>query len=140
VAYCTTADINLRFGAQNVLKWADLEGVGSSGDQTNVNARLAEAITQAGTEIDMALRGGRWTVPVVPDPISPVGAFMRRLSTDLAGAYLYEARGFLDNDDQGNKMTALQKHNRDQLAAIRSGAIRLDTSKWAPNPQGPACI
>ena len=138
--YCTATDINRRFGQQNIIKWADLEGIGASGDQTNINARITEALTQAAAEIDMALRGGRWTVPVVSDPVSPVTAFMRRVSVDLAGAYLYEARGFLDSDDQGNKMKELQKQNRDTLGAIRSGAIRLDTSKWAPNPQGPACI
>jgi hypothetical protein len=98
--YCTKADIENQYGANNVSGtggWADIANDGVS---ATITARINWAIARAGDEID-SLISRQWPrVPVV-DQDGDTPTFLRDIAAVLAGIYLYESRGAEDVDNEG---------------------------------------
>lgn len=122
--YCTRSDIELFFGAVNVAKWADLD---EDADESKITARIAAAIEFADSEIDDALREGRYTIPLATVPTT-----IKDLSARLAGVWLYEARGVQDFDAQSgapaHRLTWHRDYAQRKLDALRRGSIKLSIS------------
>lgn len=132
MAYCTRANIEGRFGVDNINKWADLDNAGST---TDVTARINAAIAAAEDDIDTTLRGGPYVIPFAGTP--PVT--IRDLCADLAGVWLYESRGVVDFDPEtGRPHHRLQWHRKNAkrvLAELHGGKRQLDLTSTlrAPN-------
>lgn len=119
MAYCTRADLETKFGKANVLKWADLDG---NKDQTDISARITAAIAEADREIDMVL-AGRFDVP-----FGTVPGQVLDLSVRLAAAALYDGRGVVDADSDGNpvnRLAPLKNWALNRLRFIAAGAYPL---------------
>jgi phage gp36-like protein len=134
MSYATSTDLSTRFGLPNIQKWADLEG-----DASGIAARIAAALTFADSQINMSLRGGGYSVPVI-SATTDVQYQITDWATVIAAHWLYASRGLLDEDKQVHKLEKLYEQVETKLAAIRAGKWRLDIRKWAPNPNAPACI
>lgn len=125
MAYCTRSDIEDVYGIENVKKWADLD---SNGDSERIAARILRSISFADDRIDNSLRDGLYAVPFA----SPVPTTIARLSAEIAGLWLYEARGAEDVDE----VTGIPRHryrHRSQeisreLRKIQAGQIRLNAT------------
>jgi phage gp36-like protein len=134
MSYATIDDLNMRFGSPNVTKWADLEGDGSM-----VAIRISTALAYADSHINLALRGGGYSVPVIATT-SDVLTQITDWATVIAGHWLYASRGLLDEDKQKNKLDNLFTSISEKLDGVRAGKVRLDVRRWAPNPNAPGCM
>ncbi len=126
--YSIDADIEARYGVDNVAKWADLN---NNLDAAEIAARKLWARTQAQSDIDDALRGGPYTVPFAATyPPAIVD-----LEATLAGVLLYESRGVQDFDPETGRPQHRLHYQRSRvekkLKQIRSGAVRLDVATVA---------
>jgi phage gp36-like protein len=129
MAYCTRADINGLFGAENVDSWADLD---NRGNATTMKARVDAAIEYADAEIDGYLRGGPYAIPFATTP-----TLIRLASCRLAGVWLYESRRITDTPDEGE--TERVSFHREQaertLERVRRGDIRLNLTEYTAVPK-----
>ncbi len=131
MAYCAQTDIERRFGATQVAKWADID---ADGDATKIANRIASAIVYADVEIDDRLRGGPYTVPFS----SPTPATVTRISAELAGVWLFEGRGIHEWSPEGggeHRLSGIERKAREMLLAIRSGLLALDVNQVASHPR-----
>lgn len=124
MAYSERADIELKYGRDELAVWADPNGDGVTAD---VAAAITNAISLADNRIDDALRGGPYEVP-----FSPIPSTIVELSAMLAGVLLYEGRGVKDFDPETgqpqHRLHWQRTEVRQRLAGIKSGAIRLDVA------------
>jgi phage gp36-like protein len=121
MAYSTTANLNIVWGKDNIIKWADANNTLNAVDRA---ARIAWAIECADAYIDARLRRRGYTLP-----LSTVPVVIRELSARLAGIKLYGSpRGMAD--ENGNKSPMqMQKEECDaELADIVNGYIKLDVA------------
>lgn len=130
MAYSDSTLVRTKWGTANIDKWADLN---NNGNSTEIEARIADAISEADLEIDSRLRGGGYVIPfpVVPEEI-------RHASARLAGVILYEPRRFdeiEDNDNTipNNPVFAVKKRLMEWLREIRAGVIQLSIPNLATN-------
>jgi len=96
--YCTRADVEATFGVDNVSLYADLD---NDADATKILARITLAISVASAEIDDMARGTHYAIPLV-NASGSTPTSITNLASHLAGLWLYEARGGVDMDKQGN--------------------------------------
>lgn len=110
MAYTTKAAIIVKISEATLVQLTDDEGDGSE-----VDSRVAAAISEAEGMIDGYLRG-RWATPLaepVPEPIPSI-------ATDLAIFALFERRGdFLISD----KVIERKKRAEKKLEQIQAGTI-----------------
>lgn len=106
MAYAIRADIEAIYGADNVEKWADLNGNEVPGE---ITARIAVSIAKAEEEINNRLRYSAYTVPWT---VAPVGIVT--MAATFAGFWLYESRGITDFDADGEAADQLG-HKRKQF-------------------------
>lgn len=128
LTYSTNADIEARYGVDNVAKWADLNNNQSAAE---IDARKSWARTQAQADIDDALRGGPYAVPFA----APYPAAIVDLEATLAGVLLYESRGVQDFDPETGRPQHRLHYQRSRvekkLKQIRAGAVRLSVAAVA---------
>jgi phage gp36-like protein len=134
MSYATSNDLYVRFGAPNINKWADLEG-----DASQVATRIAAALLFADSQINMSLRGGGYTVPVIAST-TDVTYQLTDWASVIAAHWIYASRGLLDEDKQVHKLEKLYEQVEEKLMAVRAGKWRLDIRRWAPNANSPACV
>lgn len=121
--YCTQANIESVFGDTNVAKWADMDNDGSAD-----SGRIDRAISVADAMIDDVCRLTGLKIPV-QNAAGSTPTTIEELSANLAGVWLYEARGVMDFSEGGepNHRLAWHRHNaRRTLHQIRTGQIKLD--------------
>ena len=135
MSYATSQDMLDRLGTGNIQNWSDLDGVGAIN-----TTRVGIALAHADAEINQALRGGGYAIPLVFQD-AYAQDYISHIATTLAVAWLYESRGLLDQDSQGDKFTKLEAKARADLAGIMAGRPRLACQRrWAPNPNSPGCF
>jgi len=131
VAYIDRADIEGRFGIENVRLWADVD---NDQNPTNVAARIALSITVAQAEVDDRLRGGPIAVPLAePPPIMIVN-----VCASLAAVWLYENRGSKDVDPDGrpvHKLKAVSTRAHAELRSIHTKRLVLDLPHSRSSPE-----
>ncbi len=120
-SYCARADIESRFGADNVDLWATLADGDSEATKT---ARINTAIAVASDEMDEVLR----CIPAVENklPISTVPDSVEDKVAIRAGLWLYAFRATDDNTTQHGYIAALEKRLDRWLAEVRLGRRKLD--------------
>lgn len=126
MSYIAQANIESKFGKNNVAIWADLDNTQVEAD---ITARIVTAITFADEMVDNILRHARYTLP-----ITNTSGFTPKIIVDvvasLAGVWLYENRGVQDFDPESGKpqhrlhWTKADAH--ETLRKLRMGQIELD--------------
>ena len=123
--YSVRTDVEALFGAENVKKWADLDG---NGIEVDIDARVTKAIEYADGEIDDTLRGGRYAIPIS----GTVPVTVIQISARKAGIWLYHLRSAEDEN------SAIANHAEEVqliLAKILSGEMTLDLDEDTPVPE-----
>lgn len=120
-AYCSQANIESRFGVNNVDVWATL----STGDSTATKtARIATAIAVASDEFDEILR----CIPALESklPISTVPDSVEDKVAIRAGLWLYRFHAGDDYADREGYYGALRKEYEQWVAEVRAGTRKLN--------------
>jgi len=140
MGYCTAQDIYDVFLQTEVDSWVDPSGVLSSEQRA---ARLERAIAYATAEIDDALRGGPYVLPLTGTSTGSM-VTITNIAATLAGVWLYEARGVVDfNPDTGapnHRLTWKRTEARNVLRDIRSGLRELDCARVLSAPTSPGVV
>lgn len=124
--YCTQANVETWFHSNNVLKWSQMGNDSASIDSDKVTACLEEADRL----IDDHFRGGPFTVPL------PVDDTTTHWAVILAAVAMYSARGLLDEDSEGNKLTVLRDEVMEEMRMTRVSPMR--QSDWPRNGVQPS--
>jgi len=111
-AYATREDIEMIFGAENVSKWADLD---NDQNALKIEARVSWALCLAKERLDDKLRGSLYTIPFA----DPAPRTIIDVNARMAGVLLYESRGIIDMDANGNPVHQLAPHSKLADATIR---------------------
>lgn len=117
--YATRAEMEARYGAEELAQLTDRLGTGLVADDV-----LARALADADAEVDAYL-GGRYTLPLTSTP--PV---LVRVACDIARYRLWA-------DMASEEVRARYEDARRMLEQIASGAVRLGSlSAGTPKPEG----
>ena len=138
--YAARADIEAMFGTINVQQWANLD----SGDVllaavlTDIAARITLALADASAEVDDTLRDGPYVLPFDASPNAPI--LIKRITVQLAGVQLYEARGIDeaaqdDPDRPRHRLAGHRRQARNDLKRIKFGSFRLDVTRTTQHPE-----
>ena len=131
MSYIVQADIESYFGVGNVARWSQLDADTTTADTD----RIAAAIVWAESDINDRFRTSRYIVPftgTIPQKITEWAA-------KLAGLWMYEARGFLDEKEQ-NKMENIRERLDREIAIYLSNARNLDASDEHKQPTAPVTV
>lgn len=122
--YCTRTDVELVFGRNNVLKWADLDG---DEDDDFIENRITTMIALAHEQTNDALRAGGYIVPVA----DPVPTSLSYQVAALAGVLLYESRGAIDseNDDGTHRLTPFRRRWAAYIKDLLGQRVIINASK-----------
>lgn len=116
--YTTAALLRNRFGVANVAKWSDSAAAGTENAQA-----IEDAIRGAEDEVDAALAGGVYALPLVATDASLPWTVVNA-ATAGAGYLLYTRRGLEENDKVATKLLHAWETNVKRLIAYRSGYPR----------------
>lgn len=119
--YCTREQIEARYSAAQVRKWAVLDG--ESGDSL-VDARITDAIETAESFINARLAGGPYSIPFASVP-----KLIESICIDIAASIIYMARGTIEVDADLrpiDRMSAIRREAERLLDMIRRGSLQLD--------------
>jgi phage gp36-like protein len=119
--YCTRANIEQRYGPDNVLNWADIDNEGV--DDADITAQINRAIAFAGDIIDSYLKSTPYRIPVA-DGSDTTPELIQYVAVALAGTFLFDQRGFHSDHQQ------YQAHRQEAYAALE--AIR-DGRRFIPD-------
>jgi hypothetical protein len=125
-AMCERGDIEKIFGPTNVAKWADIE---NNEDVDDIAAQITWAITISDSYFRAALAQSRWKLPESGD-ICP--AILSYFVACRAGVELYDNKGVLSYDPEGEAQHALSLHRKrtDQfIASVKAGTLDLSPLK-----------
>ena len=112
--YCARGDIENLNGINNVSKWSDLD---NDADATKITDRIAVAIAAVGDKLDAELRYSRYAIPVANSGTTPT--VIRDLCAQMAAVWLYESRGVIDFDADGQVQHALHWQKREAKQMLR---------------------
>jgi hypothetical protein len=131
--YAIQSDIEDIFGPTNVAAWSLFETGLPTGaaDAT----RIANALTQADSQINGFFTGGPYAVPLVCSICKPV---VTHWAAVLAGIWLYGNRSLATTTDYpGNRYIALQQAVLQDMDLYKSGVKRLDAPQRYPHATAP---
>jgi phage gp36-like protein len=133
MSYAARTDVEQVFGPINVAKWADLD---NDEDAAKIAARIVTALAWADAEIDDRLRGGVYSLPL-QGTTGSLPATIVDLAANLAGVWLYEARGVQDfAEDTGipfHRLSYSRKRCESALTSIRNGSRLIDCLRAWPD-------
>lgn len=122
MTYADRDDIELQFGASNVLKWADID---NDADNASITDRIDWALDLADEEINTRLRMGPYAIPFTTVPVK-----IKNMAAIWAGILLYEARGVPDSEDGAGKhqLSQFKKQFDLDIRKIHAYLIRFDVT------------
>ena len=121
--WITQTDLEQYFGTSNIAKWSNMENDEAGAD----TEKIARAITYGEEYIADRFRDSMYVVPFVAIAgVTPI--VLLHWMTVFAGAYLYEARGFQDTDEDA-RFAKLKEAAEMQMAECVSGQRRLQLVK-----------
>ena len=124
MAYATRSDIGAIFGRPTIARWADLA---NDGIETNIAERISTALSSAENQVNDALRGGAYAIPFATVP-----ACVTEITAKLAGVWLFEGRGILEEPEDNEEAAKLITRHKDQagqaLDMIHSGLTQLSVA------------
>lgn len=133
MAYATQADLQTRFGTDNVAVWSDVSNSGTADA-----ARITVALALASQRIDDLLRGGPYVVPLV-ELTSEASRRVVEWCTVMAGYWLISGRGLGENvaiDD----IKTLHDDVVSDIRASMMGENRLYMQAVDSMPTAPICV
>ena len=123
--YCEEADMIQRFGDELLSQYSSMTG---SDTNEQVSARRLWGRYQGSRDIDLALRGGQYTVPFT----APFDSEVIDICAYLSLIRLYELKGTMDwNPDSGKPQHRYHFQRTEaakKLNAIRTGRLKLAIS------------
>lgn len=127
--YTTYEDVVAEFGRANVRKWASVE---TAATEEQAAARVEGVIADAEDEIDDALRGGPYVVPLTPAS--------RTVARIVRGFVIAELRaGREASDDEAQFLKDRVKASRDLLTRVQTGSLELNCSRRQYTHGAPTC-
>lgn len=133
MAYAVRADVENRYGKENVKRWADVDNTNNAGD---ITTRINWALDQATTDLNALLRYGPYAIPFTPTYDGSIIS----MCAQLAGVLLYESRGITDfNQITGAPIHSLSWHRNEVMRNVKrilANQLRLAAaSAYATYPQ-----
>ena len=110
--YCLRADVERRWGVENVRQWADLE---NDEDAAKILAQITWAIAQATSRIENDLSSSVYVLPFDPVPTE-----VRKYAAVLAGVELFGCRSMAATNDSPTTQHAENEYQT-WLTAVLSG-------------------
>lgn len=133
--YATQTNLENLFGTEQVARWSQLDQSLTTTDAT----RVAAAIAYADAQIDTALAGGPYTVPLALGTTGNI--IVSTWSATLAAEWLAGNRGAREDEEGIPYVTEKADEVRAQIARVKGGAIRLDAARAnSPMPQAPVAV
>ena len=128
----TQADLEKRFGTENVQVWSDLDGAGSTDTD-----RVAEALAIGQAKVRDKFRLGPYAVPFEGSEtdLRPI----KDLMLVYAGTWLYFARGLQDTA-VNERMQDLSDRADAEIREYFSGRARLGATRAETMPTAPIVI
>ena len=133
--YISKADVEALFGTSNVAKWSNLD---NDDAQTN-EARIDDAIDYAEGLIDDRLRDSKYAVPLVGNSTNALRT-IKNVAAQLAGWWLYRARGLRDDDETTDKMATHEEDAQGIIDGYLSGRMKLDAVVSETQPTAPVVV
>jgi hypothetical protein len=129
--YCRLKDIENIFGRANVLDWADLDG---NAESAHIDTRIQLSIETSASEINDRFRNGPYIIPFVGKVIGVAPNIssertITNLSATMAGIWLYENRGIINEDADGrpvDRMRGYRTRTDKLIKMILGNQIQLD--------------
>jgi phage gp36-like protein len=123
MAFSARADIETRFGVDNVSQWADYD---NDGNASTITANITAAIAYADAYIKGWMRGCRYAIALA-NAAGTVDPLIVDCSARLAGVFLYEHFGVPDSGrGPYHPYSYHRREARKTLLDIRQGNITLD--------------
>jgi hypothetical protein len=136
----TQTDLEVRFGANNIKIWSNLENTSGA-----ANTALIEAgINWAEDYVHNKLRASQYSVPL--QPLSGELYQVNNWMVVLAGWFIYTARGLRDikgpdADVKAAKLSALKDAVDDEIDAVIKGGAKLDAAaSSSTSPSAPIAV
>lgn len=122
IKYATREDIESIFGEDNLIKWADLDG---DREEDDIEDRIGFYLCEASTIVDGRLHGGPYSIPFT----SPFPRRVTAITARLAGCLIYEARGYLESDeDLVNPRKVMAQYHKEVikwLSDVRARRVKI---------------
>jgi len=131
--YATQANIEAEFGENNVAKWSNLDNDTEGADAE----RITWALEYADNAINSRFRGSRYAVPLVDADNGGVPGIVQNWAAKLAGVQLYQCRGLNDDDETGNKLTAIRDAVHREISAALADVLDINAYQADSMPTGP---
>ena len=122
--YINHNDLRLKFGDENITRWSNLDNDDTS---TNVD-KIDQAIAYAEELIHSRFLDSQYALPML-NTNGSTPLLVKDWAVVFAGAWLYFCRGQMDEDEEGNKLTATKKEAEDQINNVLAGQMSLDVVK-----------
>lgn len=124
--YCTRANVEDRYGVDNIAQWADLD---NDEDATKITNRITRAIAVVSAEIDDVARISEYVIPLA-DSAGATPTTIEELAATMCGIWLYEARGTIDFHPQSgapyHRLAYKLSWVKQFFEELRKGERRLD--------------
>lgn len=124
IFWTSRSQLEAQFGLTNIEQWADLENEGS---EENIAGRISWAIAEAQSDAELLL----YTSPVDVDAQRSAlssNSMLRRAVTIMAAVKLYESRGIVDYEPDGDgkhRLSQADKSAKTFFKKVQAGQIRL---------------
>ena len=133
--YINKANVEAIFGTDNVAEWSNLDN-----DDAQANeARVDDAIAFAEGFIDDRFRDGKYAVPLVGNSTNALQT-IKNVAVQLAGWWLYRARGLRDSETEDDKMTTHQEEANTIIDGFLSGRMKLNAVLTDSQPTAPVVV
>lgn len=133
--YISKSNVEALFGPSNVAKWSNLD---NDDAQTN-EARVDDAIAFSEAFIDDRFRDGKYAVPLVGNSTNALQT-IKNVAAQLAGWWLYRARGLRDDEETTDKMATHEADANLIIDGYLSGRMKLDAILTKTQPTAPVVV
>ncbi len=128
-SYILQTDIENVFGEDNIARWSQLD---NEVELADIN-RIGEAIVYTESYINDRLRKSQYIIPFASVPIT-----VKNWCVVKAGAWLYQARGIRDDNDEEDLINAKLEKIETEISGTIMGILQLDAPvKYTDKPSGP---
>lgn len=133
--YINKSNVEALFGTDNVATWSNLDN-----DDAQANeARVDDAIAFAEGFIDDRFRDGKYAVPLVGNSTNALQT-IKNVASQLAGWWLYRARGLRDDETEADKMATHEADANEIIDGYLSGRMKLDAALTKTQPTAPVVV
>ena len=133
--YISKSNVDELFHPDNVAIWSNL----GNDDAQASQARIDDAIAFAEGLIDDRFRGGKYAVPLVGNSTNALRT-IKNVAAQLAGWWLYRARGLRDDETEADKMATHQQEANESIDGYLSGRMKLDAGLTKTQPTAPVVV